>query len=275
MYLAPVKHPDKKEQHMQRMKLEMLMAAILVFAFAYWMLNIGHAGKDATQVQEGNIDIVAQAARERVATILKSDIEDGRFLSIGDYPVAVPTYTGKYTKTIEEFVIHEFIKGQNMTTMQSAKAAIQGSIFQSLSRGFAIEDNATASRFLIMAKKLHKMYQSMQNDETITTGDGRSRQGMLPFVNLAADTLKNYMTRHDIDTVMKIYVWKNVDEDWKRQVFDYIQPQLHKEAIAFLMNPDVSFPEPDGMAGYRAVMNPRREHFELESNLLGSNPILK
>ena len=75
-----------------------------------------------------------------------------------------------------------------------------------------------------------------------------------PWEDLVTLAMENYMTQYLPASAirLKLQAWQNVGNGFKLRIYDRIKPRLVKECQAVGLNPDTAFPEPEGMAEYRA-----------------------
>lgn len=155
----------------------------------------------------------------------------------------------RYSQTVRDFVVGEFVQWGGIRTPEDARTAISGSLFQSFLYGLAADNPAAARQYLDVAKEIHRRYQArMDADSPEAEQVGRSLYGLPAFEDMASDAFLLFLTYPDsrrVDPLSKTRAWSNAPLSLKERVYLRGGHRLRTHAEELGLDPDRAFPAPE------------------------------
>ena len=160
----------------------------------------------------------------------------------------------RFSKPIEVFVEDEINRDVELMNDDLARAMVANFLFAALDHGLAQNDPMGAAAKYKEARKIYDLYQSRQEKRVDVGPDQIQRMMLPPFEDLFTIALENYMTVALPSSAIRIKLaaWRYVDNWYKRRIYDRIKGQLAAECQRVGLDPAKTFPEPPGMAEFRA-----------------------
>ncbi|MCW8129416.1 MAG: hypothetical protein KIS92_03450 [Planctomycetota bacterium] len=154
-------------------------------------------------------------------------------------------HKGDYTRPIESFVMSELLKGNER--LETVKPAIQGFLYRAFEQGYSAGRGDLAKRFLTFAKQLYDHFQELQRN----AGVSFVKQDLPPFPAVVADAARQYLLDAALPHRVRARVWRMLPLDLRQTIFDTIQGPLYEDARRKSVNPELAYPEPEGLEEIR------------------------
>lgn len=176
----------------------------------------------------------------------------------------------RYALPLDEYVASDII--EDITSLDEAHKVIGGLIRTAIEQGYVNGRPDVAQQRLKTAQQAHVYYQKDQARKT--HGASRDRMSLMPFAQIVADVLTNFMTAphatppQGVPLPTKELAWRNIPDylpdntpnPLKQRIWDRIRPTLYAQVNLFneqmpadlpSIDPARLFPEPPDMDAYR------------------------
>ena len=165
-------------------------------------------------------------------------------------------YTGRiqeqYLQSVDDFVWNQ-VKDMS-DSYNTANAMIYSLLhagFWGLASGYGDE---LAARQALAAT----LYRKYQEDKL---RDPEGRRSLPPFEQMVANALGQFVTDPGTPMAIRAMVWQREPDTVKQRIYDFILPELKRQAEMVNFDVDKAFPEPAGMEEYRKA-NPMPKQVE-------------
>lgn len=156
--------------------------------------------------------------------------------------------SGRYTRgrSLDQIVTDELTSDWDI--MDNARQFIDAMLQQGFRQGLSIGDPNAYERFLSVARTIHARY----NQKAVATPNApQNRQALLPFEQIVEQTFLRYIQTDYIDLLSRVTLWHNAPLDLRLKTYDRLKEQLALQAQAAGFDPELAFPQPEGIDDYR------------------------
>lgn len=182
-----------------------------------------------------------------------------------------PDRAQRYQQPMEDFVLSYLLQDE-LFSLDNAREIVTGLTTQAIAQGYANGEREAANRFLRLARRAHSRYQQQRLEIGSSQFSGEAEPMMLPeFEEMLTDSFRNYVTEQP-DLLASARAWRNAPAGLKRRVFDDVSGSLRQRAQQAGYRPNAMFPEPGGMAAYRAARGEQQQEEDGDEATLEALP---